>query len=314
MAHRDRKTRLVSERGQPGLERPGAVAVGPAGVRGDQQPGRGRIVGPTPGVPPASDRFDRERRGVMAGADVDPAGVPRHVVDAVRGDLAEIGIGEVVGVDPHRLALGRPLAPRVLELPDDLLLFRVHAGHRVSTDLMTLNLIIDVPELCIPVRVLRALQDLDVALQRETLGVQQVRHGARRHRPTGSGQLRGQVTGRLGRPAQRRHRIPPHVRLDQLQQRHHQPGIDIGQPRTAPAGPTHPATRLGTARQLGSPGRHQIHTDPRRPRHQADPAVTQRPRLSAQHQPTLPLVQMRPHLSELHRQHRLGPASNTHTD
>ena len=42
------------------------------------------------------------------------------------------------------------------------------------------------------------------------------------------GQLVGQSAGRLRRPAQRRHRIPAHVRLDQRQQRRPQPRIHLG--------------------------------------------------------------------------------------
>ena len=53
-------------------------------------------------------------------SDADPAGVGGHVVDAVRDGLAQIGIGEVVHVDPFGLAGRLVLRAAVLEVPDQL--------------------------------------------------------------------------------------------------------------------------------------------------------------------------------------------------
>ena len=70
----------------------------------------------------------------------------------------------------HRLALGPPFPARVLELTDQLLLLGVHADHRVRGVLVGFDLLIDVPELRIAVRVPLALDGLGVALQAEPLG------------------------------------------------------------------------------------------------------------------------------------------------
>src|SRR2546428_533767 len=117
--------------GEPGLPGRDAVAVGAARIRGDQQPPRPGVVGAAAALPPAAGRFDGERGGVMVGADVHPPGVRGQVVDPVRDRLA-LWAGEVVVADLDRVALGPPLPPGVLILPDLLLLLGVHADHRVA--------------------------------------------------------------------------------------------------------------------------------------------------------------------------------------
>jgi hypothetical protein len=57
------------------------------------------------------------------------------------------------------------------------------------------------------------------------------------------GQLGGQVPQRLGRPPQRRLRIPPLIRLDQRQQRWDQPRIQLPGALAAPTLPSRTAIR-----------------------------------------------------------------------
>jgi len=57
-------------------------------------------------LPPGRDRRDRELRGVGVDADADIALVQTQVVDAVRVDLAERLVLEILGADFDRLALG----------------------------------------------------------------------------------------------------------------------------------------------------------------------------------------------------------------
>ena len=75
MAAGDLQACLLRERREPGLPGPVAPAVGPAGVAGDQQPGRVRVGVPADQVPPAADGLHRERGGVVVGADVHEPGV-----------------------------------------------------------------------------------------------------------------------------------------------------------------------------------------------------------------------------------------------
>jgi hypothetical protein len=90
--------------GQLSLPRAGAVAVGTARVRRDQQaPGCGVVAAPGR-PPPAADRFDGEGRGVMVGADADPVGVAGDVVDPVGHRLGRA----VPGKSWVRVAAGSP--------------------------------------------------------------------------------------------------------------------------------------------------------------------------------------------------------------
>ena len=181
----------------------------------------------------------------------------------------------------RRLALGPPLPARVLELPDQLLFLGVHADHRVAGALVGPGLLADVAELGVPVRVPRPLDGLGVALQAEPLGPQQVPDRVRGDLMALPGQLTREIAGRLGDPPQRRHRIAALLRLDQGQQCRAQPRIHIGGPLAAPARPPRPAQRLRAGLQLVNAQGHRGLADPGRPGHQPDPAMPQRPRLSA---------------------------------
>jgi hypothetical protein len=78
---------------------------------------------------------------------------------------------------------------------------------------MGLDLLVDVTELRVPVRVPLALDRLGVALKAEPLGPQQVTHGVGADPVPLAGQLARQRPGRLGGPPQRRHRIASLLRL-----------------------------------------------------------------------------------------------------
>ena len=168
---------------------------------------------------------------------------------------------------------------------------------------MGLDLLVDVTELRVPVRVLRSLDRLGVALQAESLLPQQVSHGIGTDPVALAGQLARQRAGRLGGPPQRRHRIAPLLRLDQRQQRRAQLRIQLGGPLAAPARPPRPAQRLRTRVQLIDAQRHRGLPDPGSPGHQPDPAMPQRPGLRSHQQPSLPLIQVREDRLELRRQH-----------
>jgi hypothetical protein len=306
MAHRDLQAGLGGQGGQLGFPRPGTVTVGATRIRCDQQPVGLWIVGAAAGLPPAADRGDCERGGVVVAPDVDPAGVRGHVVDAVRDRLAGLPVEEVVRVDPDRFTLRAPLPAVVLVRADQFLLFGIHADNRVSAGLVLLDLLVEVTKLRVPVRVLLALQGLGVGLQAEALRPQQASHRIRRDRPSLRAHLVGELAGGLGRPPQRRHRITPHVRLDQSQQRQPQTRIQIDQPLAAATLPACTAQRGLTGLQFGHAPRHRALGHPRGPGQLSDPAVTQRPRFRAQQQATLPLIQVRQQRLQLRRQTLIG--------
>ena len=313
MAAGDLQPGLGCQRGQFGLPRPGAVAVGAARVRGDQQPPRLRVGSRALAEPPAAQRLHRECGGVMIGADIDPASVRRDVVDPVGDRLAQPRVGEVMGADLGRLALRVPLPAAVLVCPGQFLLLGVHADHRVFAAEMVFDLLVDVTELGIAVRVLAALQGLDAGLQAEALLMQQISDRISRDPVPLAGQFRRQHPQRLHRPPQRRHRIAPHIRFHQRQQGRPQARIKIGRALTATTGAAHPPQRLLTGLQLGDPAGHRAFAHPRRPGHHPDTAMPQRPGLSPRHQPPLPLIQMREQHLKLGGQRLLHLCRNAHS-
>ncbi len=218
-----------------------------------------------------------------------------------------------MGGDRSRLALRPPFPAAVPERPDQFLFLGVHADHRIAIALAGPDLLADIPELRVPVRVLAALDGLGVALQTEPLLPEQVTDGVRRDLMALAGQLGRQLPGGFRGPPQRRHRIAPLLRLDQGQQRRAQSRIQLGGPLAAPAGPPRPAQRLRTRLQLIHAQRHRGLPDPGSPGHQPDPAAAQRPGLRSHQQPPLPLIQVREDRRELRRQHpcRFLVASHT---
>jgi hypothetical protein len=73
VTHGDDQPDGRGEGGELGLEDPGPVTVGPAGIGGDHQRGGVRIAGASHPFPPPGDQCHRERGGVVVVADVDPS-------------------------------------------------------------------------------------------------------------------------------------------------------------------------------------------------------------------------------------------------
>ena len=250
----------------------------------------------------------------MVGPHVHPAGVGGQIVDPVRGDLAEFLIGEVVIINPPRRALRLPFGAAVFEVADQLFLLAIDRDHRDPGRQAPGHQVIDVAELGVAVRVLAAFDRLGVALQAVAQPVlQQPAHRVRADRPPRPAQLTGQVPGRLGCPHQRLHRISPGLRLHQLPQRSHQPRIQVGRRRPPRARLTDPPARFDALLQLARTPRHRVRMRLGQSGHPADPAPAQRPRLRAQRQPPLPLVQMRLQLRQHGRETILINLNRRHT-
>lgn len=160
---------------------------------------------------------------------------------------------------------------------------------------MVLDLVVDVPELRVPVGVLSALKGLGIGLQTETVLPQQPAHGRRRGGMALPRQLPGQRPQRPGRPPQRRHRIAPFIRLDQRQQRRNEQRVKLLSALATATVPADPAIgqRILTALQLEDTLPHRRLAHPCSTRDGPDPAVPQQPGLGSRRQLLLPLIQMR---------------------
>jgi hypothetical protein len=151
------------------------------------------------------------------------ARVGGEVVDAV-GDRAPRLLDQEI-VDAHLLevVLGPPLAARVLEVADQLLLLRIDGDHRAPFGQRLPRRLVDDGELGVPVGVIGAFLGLAVGVQAEPPGFQQLAHHRVADLVPEFAQSRGERAQALAGPAQRRHRIAAavglHERLEIAQQR-----------------------------------------------------------------------------------------------
>src|SRR6266540_871867 len=207
VAYRDRHSDLVGEALQSEFPRPKLVAVAPPTVSADQEFARVVVDAPAVQTPPAADALDRELGGVIADPHVHDRSVPRDVVGAVGYRFAATEMREVMDVDPHRLALGPPRSTGIAELPNQFLLLGVDRDHRIAGLDVCLHQTVDVAELLVPLRVLRALLCLHVRLQRVAQLTETAAHRHRIDPVATSGQLFGDRPRGLARPAKQAHRV-----------------------------------------------------------------------------------------------------------
>jgi len=216
----DRYSTFVGDPLQLALPHVGARAVAAAGVGGDVEFFRlGVALDPDP-LPPRFDRSGREHRRVVVHAHAHEAFVGVDVKDTVWDRLADGIRGEVVDVNQIGLVLRLPLASPVFEVADQLLLLRVDRDDRNAPVDAVLRLRIDVLELRVAIRMLGALYGLVRRLEAVAVIAQQLGH-----RPVTDPnavlmeQLAGQHLRALACPPQRRLRVTPSDRIDELLQR-----------------------------------------------------------------------------------------------
>ena len=152
---------------------------------------------------------------------------------------------------------------------------------------------VDVAELRVTVGVLPALPRLDVRLQAVPQPAQKLRDRREVRLVAQLAQPVGEMPDALGRPAQKRLRIPAAISFDQPLEIHNQRRIRLGQPLAPTTRPPHPPRREPLPRlKLIDPLPDRRHRDPGRARRRRDPTPTSRTRLTRRPQPPLPLVQL----------------------
>jgi len=114
VAHLDGQSQAGRQALQCDLPQTAPAAIASSAIGCDQQRVGMRIAFDAHLVPPAADGLHRELRGVVIDAHAHPAFVATHVEHAVRNDLAQLGVREVVNVHSFGLAFALPLAPVVL--------------------------------------------------------------------------------------------------------------------------------------------------------------------------------------------------------
>ena len=106
-------------------------------------------------MPPAPNALDRERGRVGAEPDIDPAHVVDHVMDNVGDRLAEFLVRKVKDANLFGGPFRAPHTARIPEIPHQFLLPYVHGDHRLSGFSERRDVLVDVVELRIPVRMAR---------------------------------------------------------------------------------------------------------------------------------------------------------------
>ena len=182
----------------------------------------------------------------MVTSDTDPCFVAAHVIDAIGNRLACRILGKVVDHGFLGVPLRLPLAPRVLDIPDQLLLLRVDRDHRLSALEKLIRLRIDMFELCVAVRVRRPFGALAHRLQPIAKLVQQSSHRRRAHLPARARQRRSELRPTLACPSQRRLRVAASQRVNEPLQRLFDAGLGLLDTR-APRARTANAPGLGAA-------------------------------------------------------------------
>jgi hypothetical protein len=186
-------------------------------------------------------RMNPNNGRVVIDSDAHPALVPSQVVDPTGDHLAEVLVREVIDAGPFGPPLRLPFPARILEIPDQLLLLRVHRHHGLTPLLEGDHLTVDVPELGIPIGVGATPPSLAKGLEAVAQFVQEDGHGLVAHPMPLSGQRLGEVPGALAGPPQGGLRVPTGRRFDQGVQVSHQGRVVHLQRVPTAAGPPHPS-------------------------------------------------------------------------
>src|SRR5271154_934261 len=102
----------------------------------------------------------------MVDAETHPPGIGCHVIDAIRRDLAELLVDEVVHSDEVRTTRRTIIAAAVFEVADQFLFLRINRYHWLSCRLKSQNLAVNMLELAIAVRMTAALFGLAIGVTR----------------------------------------------------------------------------------------------------------------------------------------------------
>ena len=92
--------------------------------------------------------------------------VAAHIVDAIRGRLAQSILGEIVGIHFHRVS--NPSSARVLKITDQLFMFRIDTDHGQAAPEKTLLLPRNIAKLTIAIRMGRSCETLAIRFQTQS--------------------------------------------------------------------------------------------------------------------------------------------------
>jgi hypothetical protein len=175
-----------------------------------------------------------------------------------------------------RLALGLVFLAGVGVFADEFLLLRINADHRLVVGAEGACRVIDVVELGVSVHVLGALFLLGRALEAIAHLVEQLSHRGRADIEALGPQRVGQLVCRLGRPAQRGHRITPCFGRHQVVQFQEKVRVLVDASLAARTLTTHPVGQDGISRlNLSCTSENRVATHVSQPGHRRRSAMTE---------------------------------------
>ena len=246
----DLELRLIRKLLQLQLEEAAATGIAPSTIRCNVELLGLRVRLPSYARPPAADGLHSEFPGVFVDAHRDESRVLREVVDTVGDGLAELLVEEVMALHLAGRALGRPLLPPILVVPDEFFLFGIDGDDRIAPSLDRTGGFMDVQELRVTIRMRRALLRLAIPLEAVLLPVQFLRYGRVADGVPSGRQLPGKFARALTRPPQAAHRIAALCGFDQRIKRSEECRIVLRHPLASSSGLTDRARRERGGRQI----------------------------------------------------------------
>ncbi len=148
------------------LETPQAIAVTPAGVSQDQQFARLSIVLAAVSKPPLPDRIDGKLGRVGRNANMNESMVAAHIVHTIGSRLAQSILREIVRIDFD--GFSNPRSARILEIPDQLFMFRIDADHGQSLPEESPLLLRNIAKLTVAIRMGWTCETLAICFQAQS--------------------------------------------------------------------------------------------------------------------------------------------------
>jgi hypothetical protein len=300
VADRNGKLRIVRQPLQFHFPQTQARSIAAPAVRSDQQIICCWIKMPPLVPPPATDGRNGESASIVIRPKVYKARIAPQVVDTIGIRTRNIGMRKVVPLHLDGAFTRQPLLSRVCIVTHQLLLLCVHGDNRCSFRKCSLDLCVDVPKLCIPVRMIFSLLRFTVALQAVAQIVEKLRNFRVTDRMLLPNEPLGQNPGALAGPAQWRFRVATGLWVYQKFQRINQVGVMFGD-FSAPCSKLAYSPRW---RDLSSLNLLDAFSDclarqATRPAYARNTTVSKRTGLVGGQKPPCPLVQKRPHTGKL---------------
>ena len=163
VGQRDREIEGVGQLLQSGRRAPTSITIRAATIGLDQHLPSGWVASSSLGQPPATDSRTGKCWGFMGDADHNISPIVGQIVNAIRNGFTDSLAGKVMVA--HRKRVAPPGPTRILEAPNQLLLFRIDATDGVGGLLKGAALLVNVAKLALPIRIVRAGDRLAIALE-----------------------------------------------------------------------------------------------------------------------------------------------------